>query len=101
MGKNSVSCFLTQGVYPTNPEVILEKMKRQSFVCSRHVILESQYETVYPDSRVTARQFFSLFASSNYGITCQTKWYQPAVSADAFISRPNSSHVSSFINALF
>ena len=34
----------------------------------------------YPDSRVTVRHFFSLFVLSNYGINCQKKWYQPAVS---------------------
>jgi len=42
----------------------------------------------YPDSRVTVRQFFSLFLWSKYGINCQKKWYQPVVSV------LNSMHVS-------
>jgi len=36
----------------------------------------------YPDSRVSSvrQKNFFLFALSNYGINCQKKWYQPAVS---------------------
>jgi len=34
----------------------------------------------YPDARVTAHQFFSLFVLSKYEINCQKKRYQPAVS---------------------
>jgi len=50
----------------------------------------------YPDSRVTVRQFFSLFVLFKYGTNCQKKWYQPhsAGSVSAFISRLNSMHVS-------
>ena len=47
----------------------------------------------HPDSRITARQIFSLFVLSNYGINCQKKRYQPAVSV-LFIARLNSMHVS-------
>ena len=48
----------------------------------------------YPDSRVTVRQFFSLFVWSKYGINWQKKWYQPVVSV------LNSMHVS-FFNVFF
>ena len=40
-----------------------------------------------PDSRVTVRQFFSLFVWFKYGTNCQKKWYQPhsAGSVSAFV----------------
>jgi len=34
----------------------------------------------YSDSRVTVRQNFLSVCLSNYGINCQKKWHQPAVS---------------------
>jgi len=68
----------------------------------RHPVLEvTVYETVLiiriPELLLV--EIFSLFALSNYGISCQKQWYQPAVSVH-FISRPNSMHVS-FFNVLF
>jgi len=49
----------------------------------RHPVLEvTVYDTVLiiriPELLLV--EIFSLFALSNYGINCQKKWYQPAVS---------------------
>jgi len=39
----------------------------------------------YPDSRVTARQHFSLFVLFNYGIDCRNRWYQPVVLSGSYM----------------
>ena len=55
--------------------------KCHDFLCGRHAILEVTVRNCairIPELLLV--NSFPLFALSNYGINCQKKWYQPAVS---------------------
>ena len=67
------------------------------FVWTSSSIRGHSTKLYYPDSRVTARHFFP-FVLSNYGINCQKRWYQPAMSVGYFASKFNARIV---FNVLF
>ena len=50
------------------------------FECSSSSTREHNMKLYYPDSRLLFVKFFFLFVWSDYGINCQKKWNQPAVS---------------------